>query len=179
MKIIYICLLTICFDANINAQENHNQLKDHLRINLINPAIQYEKPINKQGLLLFNIGCGLGGDYTGSNEENGYFEEIIPFINVAYRNIYTLNKREATNNSGNFWGVRFLTTGPALAYTHKREADFIFTIHPIWGIQRGKNLLHYSFSIGPEFSINSENQTGFYPFMVHLTIGLNTKFNQK
>ena len=157
------------------------ETEEVLRVNFINPGIEYELPVSEKSTISGNIGIGYSGSYpelTTTTFNTGALYVIAPFADVQYRYYYNLNKRfgiekSTSNNSGNFVSLRFRARGESIDDNILRKADYDFAIGPTWGIQRQYGKFHLLFDLGPQFYFDSEGNHGFWPLMPQINLGIN------
>ncbi|MGB5359644.1 MAG: hypothetical protein WBN27_06840, partial [Eudoraea sp.] len=108
---------------------------------------------------------------------SGFVYIIAPFLDLQHKWFYNFEKRKqkqktVEGNSGNFWSIRFITTGPSVAENVTRTSDFDFAIGPTWGIQRRySKKFHLLFDIGPQYYFDTEGNGNFWPIMIQLDLG--------
>ena len=179
-RLALICGLLI--SINSFGQKTENTLEKVFRVNAINPGVEFEFPISKKSILAFNPGVGYHPsnsnlDYTS----NGYTYYISPFLDLSYKMIYNQEKRDTKGrnnnyNSGNYWGLRFLTNFKELESKNLYRIDDIsFELGPTWGIKRSYGKIHFLFDIGSIYYFDTKGNNGFFPIMLQLNIGLNLK----
>jgi len=179
MKYLLLILLTLyCFSS----QAQDIVLKKVTRLNFLNPGVEYEFPLNKNSTLSTNAGIGYHGSYMNLTKytPNGFIYMISPFLDIEYRKIFNRDRRlkKGTNlkyNSGNYLGARFLTRGKEISSNIVRTDNVDFSIGPVWGLQRAYGRLHLLFDIGPVYYFDTKGNSGIFPFMIQLNIGLNLK----
>ena len=175
-KLSFIIVLFFISSVAI-AQET----EEVLRLNIVNPGIEYELPMSGNSTISVNVGVGYSGSYpelTTTTFGTGGIYVIAPFADVQYKYYYNLNKRfdlnkSTTNNSGNFFSLRFRTRGQSIDENIIRKADYDFAIGPTWGIQRQYDKFHLLFDLGPQFYFDSEGNHGFWPLMPQINFGFN------
>ncbi len=118
MKMRVRIILIFLVITGLTHVESQNKV---LRINYLNPGIDFEVPLSKDILVSVNPGIGYGISYPELNPcvQNGFTGMISPFVNVYARHLYNLRKRESKGlntsfNSGNFLGIRTLVRGKAI-----------------------------------------------------------------
>lgn len=154
------------------------------RINFLNPGMELELPVMKHSTFSTNLGV----DYNGAYPEltyggSGIIYIIAPFLDLQYKQFYNFNRRiekgkNVSGNSGNFVSARIITRGPSIADNVFRRSDVDFAIGPTWGIQREYGNFHLLFDLGPQFYFDIDGNSGFWPLMVQLNIGLNLNSNK-
>ena len=150
------------------------------RINFINPGLEYELPVSSSSTFSVNIGVGYSGSYpnlTTTTFGTGGIYVLAPFADVQFKRFYNLDKRAdnartTDNNSGNFISLRFRTRGQSIDDNVSRKAGYDFAIGPTWGIQRSYGQFHLLFDLGPQFYFDSEGNSGFWPLMPQLNVGI-------
>lgn len=166
----------ISFTASF-AQEPLNTSKV-LRINAINPGIEYEMPVFNQSTFSVNLGVGYGGSHPNlTTYASGWLYLISPFLDLHYRNYYNLEKRikkgrNINFNAGNFWGVRMLTRGKALSSNFTRTSDYDYAVGPTWGLQRSFGKINLLFDLGFVYYFDTKGNNGLIP-----TLELNLGYN--
>lgn len=154
------------------------------RINFINPGVELEIPVAEQSTFSANLGIGYNGAYPElTYGGSGFIYIIAPFLDLQFKQFYNFRKRirkgkEISGNSGNFISARVISYGPSIADNIYRKSDVDFAIGPTWGIQREYGNFHLLFDIGPQFYFDIDGNTGFWPLMVQLNIGLNLNTNK-
>lgn len=149
-----------------------------LRINAINPGIEYEAPLFNQSTFSINVGVGYGGSHPNlTTYASGWLYLIATFADIYYRNYYNLEKRLKKSksiqyNAGNFFGLRMLTRGKALSSNFSRTSDYDFAIGPTWGLQRSFGKINLLFDIGFVYYFDTKGNDGFVPTL-ELNIGYN------
>ena len=174
IKVLFIVL--IVFLSQFVKGQNTNENQKVLRVNVINPGVEYEFPIFKNNLISTNIGWGYGIAYTNlSSGSPGWVKLLTPFMDVEYKYLYNSKKRLAkkrnTNfNSGNYFGLKMLYRGKETSSNILRSDDKDYAIGPMWGIQRGYGIMHLSFNIGMYYYFD-RYYDGVTP-MAQLNIGI-------
>lgn len=85
-----------------------------------------------------------------------------------------LKSKNLEYNSGNYWGIRFLTKFNEFDIgTNDREDNLDFALSPTWGLQRAYGKVHFLFDIGPAYYFDTKGNSYFFPFMIHLNLGYN------
>lgn len=160
--------------------ESDSELQNNLIVNFINPALEYEWVTGKSTLLSGAVGVGYNGAYRDLTIANNGFNYIIqPFIDLQFKWMYNRKKRADKNrilhkNSGNFVSFRGIARGWSIADNLVfKSDDFDFAIGPTWGIQRSYNKFRFLMDIGPQYYFDTVGNSGFFPFMVQVNIGLN------
>ncbi len=172
-----IISLSLVFSVNTFAQ----QTEQTFRINGINPGIEYELPVSQNTTFSTNIGIGYSGSYpnlTTTTYGSGANYVIAPFADLQIKQFYNLQKRFENNhvtssNSGNFISLRFRSRATSIDDNIARKADYDFAVGPTWGIQRKYGQFHLLFDLGPQFYFDSNGNTGFWPLMPQINIGIN------
>lgn len=177
-----ISLLFLITSFITNGQEA--SLDKVLRINILNPGVEFELPVSTKGIISLNPGIGMNSSYVSSRSpigDSGLTYFISPFADVSYKNIYNREARHwksknTSYNSGNFWGIRLLTkfgeTGDAVS---DREDNIDFSLSPVWGIQRAYGKFHLLFNTGPVYFFDMKGNHYFFPVTMELNIGFNMK----
>lgn len=175
--IFLICSVILC-TLQVFSQEPVKNISTVLRLNFLNPGIDYETPVLSKSTVSVNLGLGYGGSYRAlTSDASGWLYMIAPFADVHYRNYYNLQKRASKNkntayNSANFWGVRTLVRGEAFSSNFTRTADYDFAVGPTWGIQRSYGKINLLFDLGAIYYFDTKGNGGFLP-MLELNIGYN------
>lgn len=163
-------------------QSETTELQKVLRVNILSPGIEYEMPISEKATIAANAGVGMNYSYTNSRSpmgDSGFTYFISPFMDVSYKNIYNRAKRERKSknlayNSGNYWGMRFLTKFDEFEYNaDDREDNIDFSFGPTWGIQRTYGKMHLLFDVGPIYCFDTKGNSVLFPIMIQLNIGFN------
>ncbi|MGB5227237.1 MAG: hypothetical protein WBN55_03180 [Eudoraea sp.] len=148
------------------------------RVNFLNPAIELELPTAEKTTFSLALGIGYSGGYPDLTfGGSGFVYIIAPFLDLQHKWFYNFEKRKqkqktVEGNSGNFWSIRFITTGPSVAENVTRTSDFDFAIGPTWGIQRRySKKFHLLFDIGPQYYFDTEGNGNFWPIMIQLDLG--------
>lgn len=167
--------LFVLLSATIHAQ----QTMQVWRLNVINPGIEYEHPVSSQSTVSLNAGVGYSGSYPelSSTSGTGGLYAIAPFADIQFKRFYNLKKRSSQNkptenNSGNFISLRFRTRGKSIDDNFYRYANYDFAIGPTWGIQRKYGNIHLLIDLGPQFYFDSEGNSGFWPLMPQINLGI-------
>lgn len=184
MKRIYIVLLFVA--CNYAFSQENGTTERVWRVNFINPGAEVEVPLSKNFTFSANVGVGYGGSYpelTESSLGSGIVYVIAPFLDLQVKAFYNFDKRMGKgkpikNNSGNFLSARIISRGPSITDNIERKSDFDFAIGPTWGIQREYGKMHLLFDIGPQYYFDTNGNSGFWPLMVQLNLGLNLGSNK-
>ena len=183
-KIIFlICSVTI-FSLQGFSQETIKNTSTVVRINFLNPGIEYETPVFNKSTVSMNLGVGYGGSYPNlTSGASGWLYLISPFFDLQYRNYYNLDERiskqKNTNyNSGNFWGVRMLTRGESLSSNFTRTSNYDFAFGPTWGLQRSFGRINLLFDLGAVYYFDTKGNSGITP-MLELNLGYNFDLKKK
>ena len=173
LKILVIGLFTI----NAMGQKSR-QTEKVLRVNFLNPALELELPTGNTSTFSMALGVGYGGAYPDLTfGGSGFVYIIAPFLDLQHKWFYNFEKRKqkqktVEGNSGNFWSIRFITTGPSVAENINRTSDFDFAIGPTWGIQRRySKKFHLLFDIGPQYYFDTEGNGNIWPIMAQINLG--------
>lgn len=181
LTLLFLALL----HANLNAQENQAEsVKNILRINFVNPALEYELKTSNSSVITGAAGIGYGGSYRELelSSANGLVYVISPFVDIQHKWYYNRNKRVVKSksiegNAGNYFSLRGITRFAAITENVTRTDNLDFAIGPTWGIQRSYGKMHLLVDFGPQYYFDSVGNSGFFPVMVQINIGLN--LNQK
>ncbi len=183
MKKTIVLLIYLCYSASIFAQESTDsipKLKSNLTLSIINPGIGYEFPLGRKFTISAQAGVGFtGGSYPEGKQsafETGWQLLLSPFADLQTRYFFNRAKRvekgkNVSNNSGSFVSVRGLVRGKEIESTFRRKATPDYSLSPCFGFQHYKKRLGYSFSIGPIFYTDSENNSGFFPVVFEFNVG--------
>ena len=178
-------ILLLLFAGSIlaaNAQEQSIELQRVLRVNFLNPGIEYELPVSQKSVIAVNPGIGLNSSFVQSRffeDDSGLTYFTSPFLDLSYKHIYNREsrKRKSKNpgyNSGNYWGIRFLTKFHDLGIgTNDREDNIDFSLSPTWGIQRAYGKFHLLFEFSPSYYFDTKGNHYFFPLMIQLNLGFN------
>ena len=159
-------------------------LKKVIRINVLNPGMELEWPISKKSTIAVNPGIGIHGSYRQLEYDylvSGVTYYISPFLDLSYKKIYNRSIRQTKGknldyNSGNYWGLRLLTNFKEVESKNiYRIDDISFDFGPTWGIQRAYGKMHLLFDVGPVYYFDTKGNRGFFPIMIQLNFGFNTK----
>lgn len=177
-----ILVLGLLTSLNVFGQETEKNLQKVFRINLISPGLELELPVSGKSTVAVNPGMGVHGSYLNLDyTASGITYYISPFLDLSYKKIYNQQKRISKGknidyNSGNYWGFRLLTNFKEIkSHNIIRKDDLSFDFGPTWGIQRSYGKMHLLFDIGPVYYFDSKGNNGFFPIMLQLNIGFNTK----
>jgi hypothetical protein len=180
MKKIYLLILGIV-SFSISA---FSQTEDVFRVNILNPAISYEKSLGQKSTLDVSAGIGYDSSYPNLTSDyiSGFQYEIASFIDIQNRYYYNLTKRNSkgkniSQNSGDFLSMRLLYTGPRIEKwtSFDRKSIHNFAIGPNWGMQRAGKKLNVLFSAGPVYYFDVLGNSGFFPINLELNLGFNQK----
>ena len=178
-KLLFGGILIIFSTSNAQEVDSGNKLENNLIVNFVNPSIEYEWRISNYTLLSTALGIGYNGAYENLTVTDDGFNYIIqPFIDVQYKFMYNRKKRERkgrilARNSGNFVSLRGIARGWSIADNVVKPSDFDFAIGPTWGIQRSYTKFRMLVDIGPQYYFDGLGNSGFFPFMVQINLGLN------
>lgn len=173
---LFTCTLYISFSFG----QNEDSLKYNIiRINAINPGIEYEHSFSKNSKLAANIGYGISMSYpelTVIQENHAIF--LSPFLDVHYKFIYNLKWRMAKqknvhHNTGDFVGLKFNSRGNSIGSGLIRTDTYDFSIGPTWGIQRNYGNMNLLFNLGPVYYFDTKGNQGLYPIMLEFNFGFN------
>ncbi|MEE4196921.1 MAG: hypothetical protein V2I54_04700 [Bacteroidales bacterium] len=152
-----------------------------LRMNVMNPGIEYEIPLFSQSTLAVNLGVGYGGSHPNlTTNASGWLYLIAPFADIHFRNYYNFNNRldkgkNIQYNAGNFLGVRMLVRGKTLSSNFTRTSNYDFAIGPAWGVQRSFRRINLLIDLGFAYYFDTRGNDGFTP-MLELNLGYNLRF---
>lgn len=159
-----------------------SQTEDVLRVNLLNPAISFEKTTGVKTTLDASLGFGYNFSYPNLSlaADDGFQYLFAMFIDVQGRYYYNFEKRQEKNktveqNSGNFLALRILYTGPGpeKASSYNRTSNHFFAVGPTWGLQRYYGKINLLFSLGPILYFDPNGNSGFFPINPEINIGFN------
>ncbi|MEL6976665.1 MAG: hypothetical protein AAGL29_14915 [Bacteroidota bacterium] len=167
--------------ANLNAQENQaDSVKNILRINFVNPALEYELKTSNSSVITGAAGIGYSGSYRELelSSANGLVYIISPFVDIQHKWYYNRNKRvtkdkSVKGNAGNYFSLRGITRFSAITENVTRTDNLDFAVGPTWGIQRNYGKIHFLLDFGPQFYFDAIGNSGFFPLMVQINVGLN------
>ncbi|MEA1975193.1 MAG: hypothetical protein U9N10_06490 [Bacillota bacterium] len=177
-KKIIICLLLI---ISAQAYSQKNNTSKVLRINFVNPGIEYEMSIFNKSTLSLNCGVGFSGSYPDlTSRASGWLYLISPYIDVHYRNYYNFHKRLSNNkninfNSANFFGLKLLSRGKDFSSNFIRTSDYDFAFGPTWGLQRSIGKINFLFDFYPAYYFDTHGNSGVLPVNFEINIGYNLK----
>tara|TARA_B100000683_G_scaffold12866_1_gene13546 strand:+ start:2544 stop:3098 length:555 start_codon:yes stop_codon:yes gene_type:complete len=179
MKEIFLGFIFFFFSSYSFGQSSESQNQNVLRINFINPGIEYEYSISNKSKLSTNIGYGISMSYpklTTIQPTHAFF--IAPFIDLHYKTVYNSNKRKNKNknveyNAGDFIGLKFNGRGESKNSELTRTDQVDFSIATTWGIQRNYKKINFLFDLGPVYYFDSKGNSGFYPIMLEFNLGYN------
>ena len=181
LALVFLFLIRI---LTASAQEQSTELQRVLRANLLNPGFEYELPFSQKSVLAVNPGIGINSSFVQSRffvDDSGLTYFVSPFLDLSYKNIYNrkARKRKSKNlkyNSGNYWGIKFLTKFNDLGIgTTDREDNIDFSLSPTWGIQRAYGNFHLLFEFSPSYYFDTKGNHYFFPLMIQLNLGFNLK----
>lgn len=165
----------------INGQNNDDiQTESYFRVNFFNPALEYELKTGSYSALSTAVGIGYGGSFPDLEvtSANGFVYIISPFIDIQQKWYYNREKRFSQEktidyNAGNFISLRGIARFSPISENVTRTDDTDFGIGPTWGLQRAYNKWHFLFDVGPQFYFDTEGNSGFFPVIIQVNIGLN------
>jgi len=181
-KVIFIVIVALSVFKGYT-QENSRNTSSVIRLNVINPGVEYELPVLDHSTVLFNIGIGYGESYPQTTlYASGWLYLIVPFTDIQYRSYYNLDKRlskgkNIKNNSGNFWGIRLLTRFKELDGNFIRTSNIDFAVNPIWGLQRSFGKINLLFDIGIAYYFDNIGNDGISP-TIEFGLGYNFDLNK-
>lgn len=181
MRIVKLIFSFALFTHFLHGQKIDSiQTEKVIRLNFINPSVEYEIPTSKFTSLSSAFGVGYGGIgselYSGS--QSGLIYVIAPFLDIQHKWFYNLNRRKnknkpIINNSGNFFSARILMRSISISDNVDRKSDFDFSVGPTWGFQRSYNKkYHFLFDVGPIYYFDVNGNQGFFPIMIQINFGL-------
>jgi len=184
MKKALLILIGLFIINHSFGQGSENKKQNVLRLNLINPGVEYEYSISDKSKLSANIGFGVSMSYpnlTISQPGHAFF--LSTFFDVHYKNMYNFNRRERKSknvdfNAGDFIGLKLSGRGKGVNSELTRTDNIDFTIGPTWGIQRNFKKINLLFDLGPVYYFDTKGNGGFYPIMLELNIGYNILTNK-
>jgi hypothetical protein len=139
MKTNLFFLILIFIAAAVNGQSNNNVEESLLKVNFINPGIEYEwgfaknQTFDVSAALQFGARGGSGRDFDWA---------LIPAFNASYKYYYNLNRRKdkgkhITGNSGNFIALNNTTfLNETIIGNLDVTGGFFGQVGPVYGIQR-------------------------------------------
>jgi hypothetical protein len=166
----------------LNSAFSFSQTENVLRVNVLNPAISYEKAIGLKTTLDASLGFGYNYSYPELTlaADDGFQYLFAMFVDFQARYYYNLDKRLGKNktvqhNSGNFLALRVLYTGPGPeeASSFNRTSNHFFAVGPTWGLQRDYGKINLLFSLGPILYFDPNGNRGFFPLNPEINIGFN------
>lgn len=90
----FLIVCTTIISLQIFSQETNKNTTNVLRLNFLNPGIEYETPILSKSTVSVNLGLGYDGSYPElTSNASGWLYLISPFLDLHYRNYYNLHKR--------------------------------------------------------------------------------------
>lgn len=173
--------ILLILSSSVLAQDNKDAtIESIFRVNFVNPALEYEFKTGAFSVL--SIAGGIG--YSGSYEElevqgsNGLVYVISPFFDTQHKWFYNRTKRmdkgkNIKYNSGNYFSIREISRIGSIAENITRTDNIDFAIGPTWGLQRSYKKVHFLFDIGPQYYFDTIGNSGFFPLMVQINLGLN------
>ncbi|PIB34516.1 hypothetical protein BFP72_03370 [Reichenbachiella sp. 5M10] len=183
MHRLTVLLLLLWSSAAIAQDQLPAMTEKAWRVNFINPGVELEIPTGQRSTLSYGVGVGYipaikGVTYGGPYGELLY--DIAPFFDTQYKFFYSLNRRYTNGksirgNSANYISGRLLMVGNSLESNFYRYTNLYFGLGPTWGIQRSIGKVHVLFDVGPQFVIDTEGNSGWFPLMLQLNIGLNLR----
>lgn len=172
------------FSFTVFGQKESNIRQNVLRLNLINPGVEYEQSLSKASKLSINAGYGVSMSYpelTIVQTNHAFF--LSSFLDIHYKFIYNSDKRKEKGksvdfNTGDFIGLKFNARGNDKRSEMVRTDNIDFSIGPTWGIQRSFKRIHLLFNAGPVYYLDTQGYAGLYPIMLELNIGYNVWRNK-
>lgn len=187
MKKRFFALLSVFVWSigSILAQDNDDLTVENIfRVNFLNPALEYELKTGDFSVLSAAGGIGYSGSYRELEVQgaNGFAYVISPFIEVQHKWYYNRTKRASKGknmafNSGNYFSLRGISRFGSIAENVTRTDNMDFAFGPTWGLQRSFNKVHFLFDVGPQYYFDTLGNSGFFPIMVQINIGLNLSNN--
>lgn len=179
MRKAFLILLGLIITNQSFGQESEYKKQNILRINFINPGIEYEHSISEKSKLSANAGFGVSMSYpdlTTVQPSHAFF--MSTFFDLHYKNIYNFNKRKSNNknvefNVGDFIGLKLNGRGKNVNSKISRTGNVDFSLGPTWGIQRNFERVNLLFNLGPLYYFDMKGNGGFYPIMFEINIGYN------
>ena len=182
-KCVVFCLILSSSFLTLYAQQGQPKqtvLKNQLRLNFLNPGLDFEYKISELWTVSLNAGLSYGGSFKNLsyNNDNGLQFMISPFADLQGKYFYNLEKRiqkgkNTAFNSANFLSLRFFYRGKSLSENFERTSNLDFSIGPTWGIQRSWGRVHYLFDVGPVYYFDTKGNSGIFPVMIQLNVGYN------
>ncbi len=179
MRKTSLIIFTFFLINQLVGQGDESSNKNILRLNFINPGLEYEYSISERSKLSANIGFGVLMSYpnlTLIQASHAFF--LSSFTDLHYKNIYNLDRREKKSknndfNSGDFVGLKLNSRGKNIDAKLVRTDNIDFSIGPTWGLQREFKKTNILFNLGPVYYFDTKGNSGFYPIMIELNIGYN------
>lgn len=176
--LLFYCFIAILGKSSFAQEQKLTQ--NIFRINLINPAIEYEQAIFKNSIYTTRLGWGLSAPYPNLESgtlQSGWAYMLTPYINSEYKWLYNLQRRSKMDkntqqNSGNYVGCRLEYRGKATNTNIARIADNDFSIGPMWGVQRALGKLNLLIDVGGIYYLDTKGNNGII-YSIHLRLGLN------
>lgn len=182
MKYILLITITFLFSIKLHSQDSGVLTTNKIRINIVNPAIEIDRPTGNKSILTTGLGVGYGGSYPDLTlVADGWLYIISPFLDIQHKWFTNLEKRHkkgksTESNSGNFISMRLLIRGESITENVIRTTNTDFAIGPTWGIQRNfANNWNLLFDVGPIYYFDTEGTGNFFPLIIQLNLGYNIK----
>lgn len=185
MKIALLILVDLFIVSLSFGQSPESRKQNVLRLNFINPGIEYEQSISEKSKLSANVGFGVSMSYpeiTSIQYHNAFF--LSPFLDIHYKCIYNFSRRvnkgkNINFNTGDFVGIKFNGRGKDVVSGSIRTGNLDFSVGPTWGVQRSFGRINLLFDLGPVYYFDTHGNSGFYPVMLELNMGYNIRTNKK
>jgi len=178
LLIVFLASFFVMGQAEIDTKQNV------LRLNLINPGVEYEHSLTEKSKLSINAGYGISMSYpelTFVQKNHAFF--FSTFLDVHYKFVYNFDRRNEKGksvayNSGDFVGLKFNGRGKNTNTDLIRTDHVDFSVGPTWGFQRSYSRFHFLFNAGPVYYFDTNVYSGIYPIMLELNIGYNVWRNK-
>lgn len=176
MKTFLVSIILLLMQCSF-AQDTTYGKQNVLRLNFINPGIEYEHSISKVLKLNSNVGFGVSAIFPNTAVmvyDKGFF--FSAFLDIQFRAYYDTEDRikrgrNVEYNAGDFFGFKFNGRGPDIKSDLVRSSSFDFYIGPIWGLKRNYDKLNILFDFGPVYYFDNK-YNGYYA-MLELCLGYN------
>lgn len=184
MKTRLLILLGLVIVSSSFGQSSESGKQNVLRLNFLNPGIEYEQSITETSKLSANVGFGVSMSYPNTTSIQGHHAFFLsPFLDLHYKYIYNFDRRVRKEkninfNAGDFIGLKFNGRGNSIKSDVVRTDNFDFSIGPTWGIQRSFNKINLLFDLGSVYYFDTHGNSGFYPIMLEFNIGFNIRTNK-
>ncbi len=89
-----------------------------------------------------------------------------------------LGIRSFQYSTENYFSLRGISRFGSITENVTRTDNTDFAFGPTWGLQRSFDKIHFLFDIDPQYYFDTIGNSGFFPIMVQINIGLNLSNNQ-